>query len=52
MKTLSFVIKPERRSRRRAIELYHQDSPFRGRSEESRLKYQRRKKHKKKDSDF
>ena len=48
MKTLSFTVKPEangRYSRRRAIELYHQDSPFRGRSEGSKLTYRRREKH-------
>lgn len=49
MKTLSFVIKPERRNRRRAIELYHQDTPFRGRRERDRTVYQRREKHPPKD---
>ncbi len=51
MKTLSFTVKPEvngRYSRRRAIELYHEDSPFRGRREVSKTAYQRREKHVKK----
>lgn len=51
MKTLSFTVKPEangRYSRRRAIELYHENSPFRGRKEESRTAYRRREKHAKK----
>lgn len=44
MKTLSFTVEVKR-SRRRAIELYHADSPFRGRSEKSKKIYQRRQKH-------
>lgn len=51
MKTISFVIKPDhagRFQRRRAVELYHQDSPFRGRKEANRMAYQRRDKHAKK----
>ena len=51
MKTLSFTVKPDaagRFVRRRAIELYHENSPFRGRKEESRIAYRRREKHAKK----
>ena len=53
MKTLTFTVKPDvagRYQRRRAIELYHQDSPFRGRREDNRVGYQRRDKHVKKGS--
>ena len=51
MKTLSFTVKPDaagRFVRRRAIELYHDNSPFRGRKEESKTAYRRREKHAKK----
>lgn len=44
MKTLTFTL-DIKRSRRRAIELYHADSPFRGRTEKSKKTYQRRPKH-------
>jgi hypothetical protein len=54
MKTLSFTVKPEangRYGRRRAIELYHGDSPFRGRKEDSKVSYRRREKHAKRVSE-
>jgi stalled ribosome alternative rescue factor ArfA len=54
MKTVSFTVKLGNNGRsgirRRAIELYHQDSPFRGRKESSQIAYQRREKHAKKDN--
>jgi len=50
MKTLSFQIAPlqpnGRFFRRRAIELYDTDSPFRGKSERNRKTYNRKLKHK------
>jgi len=54
MKTLSFIVKSQvngRHFRRRAIELYHEDSPFRGRKEDSKISYRRREKHVKKVSE-
>ena len=44
MKPTSFVIQlpPQRR---RAVELYSRDSPFRGRAEQSKIQYRRRPKH-------
>ena len=48
MKALSFTIKRDltgRFEKRRAIELYHEDSPFRGRKEELKIAYRRREKH-------
>ncbi len=53
MKTLSFTIKRDpngRFGKRRAIELYHEDSPFRGRREEPKITYRRREKHAKRQS--
>jgi hypothetical protein len=47
MRTLSFVIELPRQ-RRRAVELYSRDTPFRGRVEQSRVQYRRRVKHVKK----
>ena len=47
MRTLSFVIELPRR-RRRAVELYSRDTPFRGRVEQTRVQYRRRAKHVKK----
>ena len=44
MRTLSFVIELPRR-RRRAVELYSRDTPFRGRVEQTRVQYRRRAKH-------
>jgi hypothetical protein len=35
------------RTKRRAIELYHADSPFKGKVEESKKVYKRREKHQK-----
>jgi len=46
MKPVSFVIQLPRQ-RRRAVELYSRDTPFRGRTEKSRVQYQRRAKHSK-----
>ena len=48
MKPLSFVIQLPRQ-RRRAVELYSRDTPFRSRTEKSRVQYQRRAKHPGKD---
>ena len=47
MRTLSFGIELPRR-RRRAVELYSRDTPFRGRVEQTRVQYRRRTKHVKK----
>jgi hypothetical protein len=47
MRTLSFQIELPRR-RRRAVELYSRDTPFRGRVEQTRVQYRRRAKHVKK----
>lgn len=47
MTPTSFVIQLPRQ-RRRAVELYGRDTPFRGRVEQSRVRYQRRPKHVKK----
>ena len=44
MKPTSFVIQLPRQ-RRRAVELYSRDTPFRGRAEQSRVQYRRRPKH-------
>lgn len=44
MTPTSFVIQLPRQ-RRRAVELYSRDTPFRGRVEQSRVRYQRRPKH-------
>lgn len=51
MKTISFVLKRDvngRFGKRRAIELYHEDSPFKPRREEPKTAYRRREKHVKK----
>ena len=44
MKTVSFVIQLPRQ-RRRAVELYSRDTPFKPRVEQSRVAYTRRVKH-------
>ena len=44
MKPTSFVIQLPRQ-RRRAVELYSRDTPFRGRAEKSKIQYRRRPKH-------
>ena len=44
MKTLSFTVEIPRR-RRRAVELYGRDTPFRPRSERNRMAYNRKSKH-------
>ena len=44
MTPTSFVIQLPRQ-RRRAVELYSRDTPFRGRAEQSKVRYQRRPKH-------
>lgn len=46
MKRTTITLKLER-TKRRAIELYHADSPFKGKVEESKKAYKRRKKHQK-----
>ena len=50
MTPTSFVIQLPRQ-RRRAVELYSRDTPFRGRVEQSKVRYQRRPKHAKKGYD-
>ena len=48
MKTLSFTIElPQRR--RRAVELYSRDTPFKPRAEKSRVAYNRKVKHRQQD---
>ena len=47
MTPTSFVIQLPRQ-RRRAVELYSRDTPFRGRVEQSKVQYRRRAKHVKK----
>ena len=44
MKSLTFVIQLPR-LRRRAVELYARDSPFKGRAEKSKIVYNRKIKH-------
>jgi hypothetical protein len=44
MKTLSFTVEVPRQ-RRRAIELYSRETPFKPRSEKSKLSYSRKPKH-------
>lgn len=44
MKTLSFTVDVPRR-RRRAVELYSRDTPFRPRTERNRVLYRRKIKH-------
>ena len=44
MKPVSFVIQLPRQ-RRRAVELYSRDTPFRGRREQPKTVYQRRQRH-------
>ena len=44
MRPMSFVIELPRQ-RRRAVELYSRDTPFRGRAEKSKIQYRRRPKH-------
>ena len=46
MKTLSFTIELPRQ-RRRAVELYGRDTPFRPRQERNRMAYNRKVKHQK-----
>ena len=44
MKTLTFVLQIPKQ-RRRAVELYSRDTPFRGRKEQSQIVYKRKPKH-------
>jgi len=44
MRPISFVLELPRQ-RRRAVELYSRDTPFRHRVEQSRVQYRRRAKH-------
>lgn len=48
MKPLAFVV-PVPRARRRAVELYSRDTPFRARTERDRRAYVRRPKHRGRD---
>ena len=48
MKTLSFTIELPRQ-RRRAVELYSRDTPFKPKTEKSRVAYNRKTKHAKRD---
>ena len=48
MKTLSFTIELPRQ-RRRAVELYSRDTPFKPKTEKSRVAYNRKTKHSKRD---
>jgi hypothetical protein len=48
MKTLSFTIELPRQ-RRRAVELYSRDTPFRPKAEKSKIVYNRKIKHPKRD---
>ena len=48
MKTLSFTIELPRH-RRRAVELYSRDTPFKPKTEKSRVAYNRKTKHLKRD---
>ena len=48
MKTLSFTIELPRR-RRRAVELYSRDTPFKPKAEKSRIVYNRKVKHRQQD---
>jgi len=48
MKTLSFTIELPRQ-RRRAVELYSRDTPFKPKTEKSRVAYNRKTKHRNKD---
>ena len=50
MRPVSFQIELPRQ-RRRAVELYSRDTPFRGRVEQNKTQYRRRPKHVKKGSD-
>jgi hypothetical protein len=48
MKTLSFTLQLPRQ-RRRAVELYSRDTPFKPKTEKSRVAYNRKTKHRNKD---
>lgn len=48
MKTLSFIVEIPRR-KRRAVELYDRDTPFKPRRERSRVVYNRKLKHRNRD---
>lgn len=48
MKTLTFTIELPRQ-RRRAVELYSRDTPFRSKTEKSRVTYRRKPKHRPRD---
>jgi hypothetical protein len=48
MKTLSFTIELPRQ-RRRAVELYSRDTPFKPKAEKSRVAYNRKIKHRQRD---
>jgi len=50
MKTLSFTVELPRH-RRRAVELYSRDTPFKPKRERSRVIYNRKAKHRKQDED-
>jgi len=50
MQPMSFVIELPRQ-RRRAVELYSRDTPFRHRAEKSKIQYRRRPKHVNKESE-
>lgn len=49
MKTLSFTVELPRRRRRRAVELYSRDTPFKPKAEKSKVVYNRKIKHVKRD---
>jgi hypothetical protein len=49
MKPTKFIFEAPRRSRRRAIELYDNDTPFRPKRERSALSYTRKIKHPQRD---
>lgn len=50
MKTLSFTVELPR-LRRRALELYSRDTPFRPKQERNRVAYNRKSKHKNRNED-
>jgi hypothetical protein len=50
MKTLSFIVELPRQ-RRRAVELYSRDTPFRPKQERSRVVYNRKVKHRSRNED-
>ena len=50
MKTLSFIVEIPRQ-RRRAVELYSRDTPFRPKRERNRVLYNRKSKHRNRDDE-